>query len=89
MMNGMANPISISTVSAGIFGGSQALVSLQFILWKIGAWTVTNMFPVPNVEKDFDDKGTALNKVATDKLAKVFVAELLACVEANKLALKS
>ena len=82
-------PISISTVSAGIFGGSQALVSLQFILWKIGAWTVTNMFPVPNVEKDFDDKGTALNKVATDKLAKVFIAELLACVEANKLAVKS
>ena len=40
-------PISICTVSSGIFGGSQALVSLQFILWKIGAWTVTNMFPVP------------------------------------------
>jgi NAD(P)H-dependent FMN reductase len=78
-------PICISTVSAGIFGGTQALVSLQFILWKIGAWTVTNMFPVPNVAKSFDDTGNALDKVATDKLAKVFLAELLESIEANKL----
>ena len=77
-------PISISTVSAGIFGGSQALVSLQFILWKIGAWTVTNMFPVPNVAKTFDDMGHPSDKAATDKLAKVFIAELLESIEANK-----
>lgn len=78
-------PICISTVSAGTFGGSQTLVSLQFILWKIGAWTVTNMFPVPNVAKSFDNKGNALDKSATDKLAKVFLAELLESIEANKL----
>jgi NAD(P)H-dependent FMN reductase len=78
-------PICISTVSSGIFGGSQALVSLQFILWKIGAWTVTNMFPVPNVAKSFDDKGNALDKIATDKLAKVFLAELFESIEANRL----
>lgn len=76
-------PICISTVSAGIFGGSQALVSLQFILWKIGTWTVTNMFPVPNVSKSFDDKGNALDKAATDKLAKVFLAELFESIEAK------
>lgn len=77
-------PISISTVSAGIFGGSQALVSLQFVLWKIGAWTVTNIFPVPNVAKTFDDQGNALDKAAIDKLAGVFLAELLESIEANK-----
>ena len=77
-------PISICTVSSGIFGGSQALVSLQFILWKIGAWTVTNMFPVPNVAKTFDDNGKALDKIATDKLAKAFVDELLESIENNK-----
>lgn len=77
-------PISICTVSSGIFGGSQALVSLQFILWKIGAWTVTNMFPVPNVTKTFDDKGMALDKIATDKLADAYIKELLECVKANK-----
>ncbi len=78
-------PISISTVSAGVFGGAQALVSLQFVLWKIGAWTVTKMFPVPNVEKTFDAKGNALDKMTTDKLAKVFLDKLFESVEANKL----
>lgn len=82
-------PICISTVSAGVFGGSQVLVALQFVLWKIGAWTVTNMFPVPNVAKAFDDKGNALDKAATDKLAKVFLAELLENIELNKLAPKA
>jgi NAD(P)H-dependent FMN reductase len=77
-------PICISTVSAGVFGGVQALVSLQFILWKIGACTVTNMFPVPNVSKSFDDKGNALDKIATDKLAKVFLAELIESIDASK-----
>ncbi|MFZ4543698.1 MAG: NADPH-dependent FMN reductase [Saprospiraceae bacterium] len=76
-------PISISTVSAGSFGGSQALVSLQFILWKIGAWTVTNMFPVPNVTKTFDDHGNPSDKVATDKLAEAFIHELLECIKLN------
>lgn len=76
-------PISICTVSSGIFGGSQALVSLQFTLWKIGAWTVTNMFPVSNVEKTFDENGKALDKVTTDKLAAAYIGELLKCVKLN------
>lgn len=80
-------PISISTVSAGIFGGSQALVSLQFILWKIGARTVTNMFPVPNVAKSFDVQGNAIDKTATDKLAKVFLTELLNNIVTKKLSI--
>lgn len=78
-------PISLCTVSSGIFGGSQALVSLQFTLWKIGAWVVTNMFPVPNVATSFDDQGHASNKPFTDKLAKAFLAELFDSIEAGKL----
>ena len=77
-------PISISTVSSGNFGGSQALVSLQFTLWKIGALTVTNMFPVSNVEKAFDENGKALDKVTTDKLAATYIEKLLECVNVNK-----
>ena len=38
-------PIAISTVSDGIFGGTQVITSLQFSLWKIRAWTVPAMFP--------------------------------------------
>jgi NAD(P)H-dependent FMN reductase len=78
-------PISISTVSAGVFGGSQALIALQFVLWKIGAYVVTNMFPVPSVEKTFDKNGLALNKEVTDKLAKAFIAELLEAIEARNM----
>lgn len=80
-----SKPISISTVSSGSFGGSQALLSLQFILWKIGAWTVTNMFPVPNVESSFDEQGNAKQKETIDKLAKVFIEELVNSIEKSKL----
>jgi NAD(P)H-dependent FMN reductase len=79
-------PISICTVSAGAFGGTQAMVALQFTLWKIGAWTVTNMFCVSNVAKTFDDMGNPADKEATDKLADAYVKELLESISANKLA---
>jgi NAD(P)H-dependent FMN reductase len=82
-------PISISTVSNGIFGGSQALIALQFVLWKIGAWTVTHMFPVPNVTEHFDEHGKALKQAETDKRADEFLVELLKSIEANKLAVTS
>jgi NAD(P)H-dependent FMN reductase len=77
-------PIAIATVSDGIFGGSQVITSLQFSLWKIKAWTVPAMFPVPNVSKAFDESGTALDIEATDKRAKAFIGELLWCMEAKK-----
>lgn len=76
-------PIAISTVSDGIFGGSQVITSLQFSLWKIGAWTVPAMFPVPTVQDTFDDTGAAVDKAATDKRAGVFLQELLWCMEAR------
>lgn len=77
-------PISICTASAGDFGGSQALVQLQFVLWKIGAWTVTSIFPVPRVQMAFDENGVPADKAATDKLAGVFLKKLLESVAANK-----
>ena len=48
-------PVAISTVSDGSFGGTQVITSLQFVLWKIRAWTVPAMFPVPSVNKTFDE----------------------------------
>ena len=77
-------PISVCTVSAGPFGVTQALVSLQFTLWKIGSWTVTNMFCVSNVAKTFDDKENPSDKAATDKLADAYIKELLEFVKATK-----
>ncbi|MEO7310462.1 MAG: NADPH-dependent FMN reductase [Chitinophagaceae bacterium] len=76
-------PIAICTVSDGMFGGTQVLTSLQFTLWKIGAWTVPAMFPVPKVETTFDETGNALDKEGTDKRASAYLNELLWCMEAK------
>ena len=76
-------PIAIATVSSGMFGGTQVITSLQFSLWKIGAWTVPAMFPVPNVVDLFDENGHPSNPVDTNKRAKVFIDELLWCVRAK------
>ena len=75
-------PVAIATVSDGIFGGSQVITSLQFSLWKIRAWTVPAMFPVPTVEKTFDENGNPADKEGTDKRAAAFLAELTWCMDA-------
>ena len=77
-------PVAISTVSDGAFGGSQVITSLQFSLWKIRAWTVPAMFPVPSVDKSFDENGIAADPEKTDKRASHFVNELLWCMEAKR-----
>lgn len=77
-------PIAISTVSDGIFGGSQAITSLQFTLWKMRAWTIPAMFPVPKVRESFDEEGMPSEKTPTDKKAANFIKELLWCIEARE-----
>lgn len=77
-------PLAISTVSDGIFGGTQVITSLQFTLWKIRAWTVPAMFPVPKVDEAFDENGIPSDKAGTDKRASLFIKELLWCIEAKK-----
>lgn len=77
-------PIAIATVSAGAFGGSQVITSLQFSLWKIGALVVPAMFPVPTVEKTFSEDGTPTEQESIDKKAGVFVNELLFWIKAKQ-----
>lgn len=76
-------PIAISTVSAGPFAGSQSIVSLQFSLWKIGAYTVPAMFPVANLESTFSEDGEAIDPIGSDKRALNFINELLWFVKAK------
>jgi NAD(P)H-dependent FMN reductase len=78
-------PVAISTVSNGPFGGTQVITSLQFSLWKMKAWTVPAMFPVPNVQDNFDEQGNPADKIQTDKRAKLLVDELFWCIEAAAL----
>lgn len=77
-------PIAIATVSSGPFAGSQALVSLQFTLWKIMAWTIPAVFSVPMVSKAYDENGKPTDKLNSDKLAAIYIKELLWCIEADK-----
>lgn len=76
-------PIAIVTVSNGPFGGAQALVALQFTLWKMMAWTIPAMFSVPSVDQAYDENGKALDQTNSDKLAAIFIKELLWCIEAD------
>lgn len=76
-------PTAIATVSNGGFGGTQVITSLQFSLWKMKAWTVPAMFPVPKVQDAFDEQGNATDKAGTDKRADAFIKELLWCIEAT------
>ena len=75
-------PIAITTVSDGIFGGTQVITSLLFTLWKIRAWVIPAMFPVPNVESTFTEEGHPA-KPATDERAKIFIDELFWCIQAR------
>jgi NAD(P)H-dependent FMN reductase len=76
-------PVAISTNSGGPFGGAQVITSLQFSLWKIGAWTVPAMFPVPKVQDAFDEQGLPSDQAGTDKRAAAFIEELLWCIAAK------
>jgi NAD(P)H-dependent FMN reductase len=76
-------PVAIATVSDGSFGGSQVIISLQYTLWKIRAWTVPARFPVPDVDKTFDENGNPADKQKTDRRTSVFIKELLWCIEAK------
>jgi len=77
-------PIAIVTVSNGQFGGSQVITSLVFTLWKIRAWVVPAMFPVPKVEESFSKDGVPADEAAVSKRATTFIKEILWCIEAKK-----
>lgn len=76
-------PVAIATVSDGVFGGTQVITSLQFSLWKMRAWTVPAMFPVPKVSEAFDENGVPADKAAIERRAAGFVNELLWCITAR------
>lgn len=75
-------PVAISTVSDGVFGGTQVITSLQFSLWKMRAWTVPAMFPVRQIKENFDENGNPADREATDRRASAFIDELMWCIEA-------
>ena len=77
-------PVAFSTVSSGNFAGNQALTHLQFIFWKVRAWTFTGNFPVANVQDKFNHLGVPTNIAETDALAQKFVDEFYNCIESSQ-----
>lgn len=75
-------PIAISTVSDGSFGGTQVITSLLFTLWKMHAWVIPAMFPVPDVDSTFGEDGHPA-KPGTDERARVFIDEFFWCIRAK------
>ncbi len=76
-------PVAFATVSTGAFGGMNLITALQFSFWKLQAWTVPALFPVPKVTDSFDENGTPSDTLGTEKRAKIFTNELLWCMEAK------
>ncbi|MEI6765200.1 MAG: NAD(P)H-dependent oxidoreductase [Bacteroidota bacterium] len=76
-------PVAVSTVSSGNFGGVQVIMQLQFILWKMKAFTVPAVFPVPNIGDVLDEKGMPTDKAAFDRRAASFLKELIWFTEAT------
>ncbi len=78
-------PMALVPVSDGQFGGTQVIQSLQFSLWKIGAWTVPARYHVSHVDTMYDEDGQSKNPQLTDRLAGRFIDELMWCVRAKEM----
>jgi NAD(P)H-dependent FMN reductase len=70
-------PIGLATVSSGNFGGLKCQIALQQTLQHMKALVSPVVFPVPNVETEFDKNGIPADVDKTNKRADVFVKELL------------
>lgn len=76
-------PVALVAVSAGPFGGTQVIGQLQFVLWKMGAYTIPARLQVANVAEQYDEKGIPADRQSADKRASSFVGELLYCIALN------
>lgn len=74
-------PVAFVTVSDGKFAGTQAIISLQFSLWKLGADTVPGPLRIPDIISSFSDSGVPAEKPAMDKRAAAFVRNFLRRIE--------
>lgn len=72
------------TVSDGNFAGTQAVISLQFTLWKLGALTLSATMRLPNIRNSFNENGVPSDKELTDKRAIAFINEFLRHIESIK-----
>ncbi len=63
-------PSAIACYSAGIFGGVRAAVHLRAVLAELGMPSISSIFPVPNVQKAFNENGEPFEEAYHDRIKK-------------------
>ena len=76
-------PSGIVTYSAGNFGGVRAGVQLRAVCGELGMPSISSMFPIPTIDKAFDEDGNALDS-AYEKRVEKFLNEFDWYVDALK-----
>jgi NAD(P)H-dependent FMN reductase len=80
-------PSAIVSYSAGDYAGVRAAVHLRAILGELGTPSISSMFPIAQVQNNFDKNGNALDSFY-DNRSKRFLDEFIWYVEALKSARK-
>jgi NAD(P)H-dependent FMN reductase len=76
-------PAAIASYSAGSFGGVRSAVHLRAMLGELGMVSTSTMLPIPQVSKQINEEGEALDD-KMNKRFKQFADELLWYAEALK-----
>ena len=63
-------PSGIVTYSAGPFAGLRGLANLRAILGELGTPSIPTVFPVSQVQKAFDEDGSALDAAYDDRVVR-------------------
>lgn len=74
-------PLAFVSLSDGHFGGTQAIIALQFAFLKLGAVSVPSVLRIPFIKDAFDVNGVPGNRETWDKRGVALVNELLWYVE--------
>jgi NAD(P)H-dependent FMN reductase len=76
-------PSAIVSYSAGDYAGVRAAVHLRAILGELGTPSISSMFPIAQIQNNFDIEGNALDSFYDDR-SKRFLDELIWYTEALK-----
>ena len=78
-------PSAIVSYSAGNYAGVRAAVHLRAILCELGTPSISSMFPIAQVQNNFDENGNALDSFY-DNRSKRFLDEFMWYINALKTA---
>lgn len=68
-------PSAIVCYSAGAFGGVRAAMQLRAMLCELGMPSIPSLFPIPAIQKAFDDDGTPSEPARVERRFARFASE--------------